>query len=170
MITPENLAFALEQHWAADAECWRVMEEFSLTGSDIEMAANLHSTFLSGAPPRCLVPADCLAVIEARLLDGAVSPTLFAEAQAAVLSRMLEELPAFLQQRTELPLAEETSHSEARRADRAEGAPAATGGVAAMVGHGRATDEARASLSYAEAPTKHFAGLRVSLAYKLLNR
>ena len=59
----------------------------------LEAAALLHATHLSGAAPRVVLPPDCLAAIESRLLEGRVSPTLFADAAGAILSRMLDAIP-----------------------------------------------------------------------------
>ena len=81
---------------AADAECWRQMERFgneATADGALEAAALLHATHLSGAAPRVVLPPDCLAAIESRLLEGRVSPTLFADAAGAILSRMLDAIP-----------------------------------------------------------------------------
>ena len=81
---------------SADAECWRQMERFgneATADGALEAAALLHATHLSGAAPRVVLPPDCLAAIESRLLEGRVSPTLFADAAGAILSRMLDAIP-----------------------------------------------------------------------------
>ena len=85
-----------ERCCAADAECWRQMERFgneATADGALEAAALLHATHLSGAAPRVVLPPDCLAAIESRLLEGRVSPTLFADAAGAILSRMLDAIP-----------------------------------------------------------------------------